>query len=232
MLKKTIVCLIALTVTLGALASLQVYYVSNGGNGTLFWNENTAYVFLNLDNLGYRLSYLQYIGQTLKEGLGVGREPSDKRYSSVVFTINSSNVNRHAFDDMRLSEYFVIKGIVLSGDQNTGILWKWDEDHFERASSQDQHNLTEAGASGMPAPEYDDLDGWHKRINIFSHKGEYTYVIKLNGANLSLETRREGVHDLSVELVRSDGTIETIWRLDGYPRKVSKAEYEHAFRKH
>jgi hypothetical protein len=228
-LKKTIVCLIGLALILGALAFLHVYYISGGAGGTLFWNGNTAYLFLNRDSLGYRMNYLQYIGQTLKEALGVGRPPSEKRYSSVVFTISSSNVNSYVLDGMRLSEYFVINGSVLSGHQNTGILWKWDQDHFVRASSQDQRNLAEAGASSLPGPEYDDLDGWHKRINIFSHKDEYTYVINLNATTLSLRVKRERLDDLSVDLERSDGTNQSIWHLDGHPRKVSKAEYEQIF---
>jgi hypothetical protein len=228
-LKKTIVCLIGLAVILGALAFLHVYYISDGAGGTLFWNGNTAYLFLNQDSLGYRMNYLQYMGQTLKEALGVGRPPSEKRYSSVVFTISSSDVNRYVLDGMRLSEYFVINGSVLSGDQNTGMLWKWDENHFVRATAEDQRNLTKAGESRVPGPDYDDLDGWHKRCCFFTRENEYSYLIKLDDATLSLRVKREHLDDLSVDLVRSGGTNKPIWHLDGHPRKVSKVEYEQIF---
>lgn len=232
MVKKILVLLLALAVLLCASAFLHVYFISDGGNGTLLWNGDTAYVFLDLGSLGYRLTYLQYIGQSVKEMFGVGREPSDERYSNVVVTINSGNFHRYVLNDMRLSQYFVINGSVLSGDLNTGILWKWDENHFERATAQDQRDLTKAGSGHMPGPEYDDVDGWHKRISIFSHNMEpYSYVINLKSATVSLRTRQERLDDLSLDIVRADGTTESIWHLAGHMRKVSKAEYEHVFAK-
>ena len=177
--KKTTVCLLALAVILCASAFSHIFYIVDGGNGTLFWNSDTAYLFLNLDSLGYRMSYIQYVGQIVREVLGAGRKPSDERFSVVVVTMNSGNVHRYILDDMRLSEYFVIDGSVLSGDQKTGILWKWDENHFERATAQEHRDLTKAGASHMPGPEYDDVDGWHKRINIFSHEDKYIYIMNI-----------------------------------------------------
>lgn len=229
MLKKIVVCLLVLAVIVCGSAFLHVFYISDGGTGTLLWNGDTAYLFLDIGSFGYRLTYLQYMRQTVKELLGVGREPSDKRYSNIVFTINHGNVLRYVLNDTRFSGYYVITGNILSGDLNTGILWKWNENHFERATAEDQRNLTQAGVSGMPGPNYDDVDGWHERINIFSHKGDYQYAVNLNERTLSLRTRRERVDDLSVDLVRPDGTNETIWHLDGHPRKVSKAEYERVF---
>src|ERR1700730_1822528 len=103
MSKKAIMGLVTLVVIVGVLAFLHVYYISDGGDGTLFWNRDTAYLFLDLGSLGYRLTYLQYIGQSVKEVFGVGREPSNERYSNVVFTINSGTVHRYVLDDMRLS---------------------------------------------------------------------------------------------------------------------------------
>jgi hypothetical protein len=227
MSKRAIMGLVTLVVIVGALAFLHVYFISDGGNGTLLWNGDTAYLFLDLGSLGYRVTYLQYLGQSVKEVFGVGREPSDERYSNVAFTINSGTVHRYMIDDMRLSGYYVINGSVLSGDGNTGILWKWNENHFERATAQDQRDLTKAGESRMPGPNYDDIDGWHERISIFSHNMEpYTYVINLKGATLSLRTRQERLDDLSFDIVRADGTTESVWHLAGHMRKVSKAEYQ------
>jgi hypothetical protein len=231
-LKKTIIYLLALAVIVSASAFLHVFYISDGGDGTLFWRGDTAYLFLDLGRLGYRLTYLQYVGQSVKEVFGVGRGPSDERYSNVVFTINRGNVGHYVLDDMRLSEFYVVDGSVLSGDLNTGALWKWNNNHFERATAQDQRDLTAAGAaSRIPGPDYDDVDGWHKRCCFFTRRNEYSYVINLDGATLSLRARRERVDDLSIELLRSDGTKETIWHLDGHPRRVSKTEYEQAFGK-
>ena len=102
-----------LAVILCASAFLHVSYIYDGGNGTLFWNGDTAYLFLDLGTLGYRTTYIQYLGQTLKGLFGVGQEPSDQRYSNIVFTINSGNVSRYILDNMRLSEYYVINGSVL-----------------------------------------------------------------------------------------------------------------------
>jgi len=231
MLKKAVVFLLALAVLVAALSLFHVFYISDGGNGTLLWNGDTAYLFLNLGSLGYRMTYFQYVGQIAREALGMGREPSDERFSNVIFTISSGNVHRYAIEDMRLGEYFVSNGNIYAGDLNTGILWKWDEGHFERATSQEQVNLTKAAASHMPGPDYDDVDGWHERCCFFTRKNEYSYPLNLNRAALSLTARCERSGDLAVDLVRSDGTKETIWHLAGHSRKARKSEYQHVFAK-
>ena len=231
MLKKAIICLLALTIIVLGFGFLRVFYVYNGCNGTLLWDGDAAYLFLNLDSLGYRMTYLQYMGQTVKEVFGLGRVPSDKRYSSVVITIKASNVNSYVLNNMHLSEYFVVDGRVLSGDQDTGILWRWDENHYERATSQDQYDLTKVASSHMPGPDFDDVDGWYKRVNIFSRKDIYAYMVNLKESNILLTARREHLDDLSLDLTRAGGTNVTIWQLDGHLRKVRNAEYQRVFGK-
>jgi hypothetical protein len=229
--KKSIVFLLTLALILCVSAYLHVYFISDGGDGTLLWNGDKAYLFLDLGSFGYRLTCLQYIGQSFKELLGVGREPSDIRYSNVVFTIDPGNVHRYMLDNMRLSQYDVINGSILSGDLNTGILWKWDGDHLKRATAQDQRDLTKMGEARVPGPDYDDVGGWHKRVDIFSRAAEYINLINLKNATISLRATRQYLDNLSLELVKSDGTKETIWHLQGHSRTVSKAEYQRVFAK-
>ena len=103
---------------------------------------------------------------------------------------------------------------------------------MERATTQDQRDLTKVGESRPPGPEYDDVNGWHKHINIFSRNDEYTYVINLKGGVLSLTVKPGRSGDVSVDLTHHDGTKDTIWRLDGHLRMVNKAEYDRIFGKH
>jgi hypothetical protein len=119
MSKKIIILLVAAAAIAGASGWLHVYYIYEGGNGNLFWKGDSAYLFVDLGSFGYRMTYLQFIAQNLKDLFRVGREPSDERYSTVVLKINSGNVHRYVFSDSHLAEYFVVNGSVLSGDLNS-----------------------------------------------------------------------------------------------------------------
>ena len=68
MSKKATIGLVILVVLVVASAFLHVSYVYDGGNGTLLWNGDTAYLFLDLGSLGYRMTYLQYLACLIHEG--------------------------------------------------------------------------------------------------------------------------------------------------------------------
>jgi hypothetical protein len=226
MLKKISVRLLLMTVIMGAI--FHVYYIRDGGNGTLYWNGDTAYLFLNLGSVGYRVTYLQFIGESILAIFQWVPRPSDKRFSSVVFTITSDNFGRYVIDDVSFGEYDIANGIAYTRNLDTGKLWKWNHDHFEQATGEDESALSKR--SDTPGPDYDDFVGWHKRCCFLYRGSEYNQVLNLNGAKLSIVSKRKD-DDHSIDLVRPDGVTETILQLNGNSRNVSKSEYQHVFAK-
>ncbi len=227
--KKPVIVLLVLAFIVGVFARLHVYYIRDAGNGTLYWNRDTAYLFLNLGSIGYRVTYLQFIGNSILAVFQGVPQPSDKRFSSIVFTITSDNLRRYVIDDVPFGEYDITNGSVYTRNLDTEKLWKWDYDHFELATGEDERTL--AKRLDTPGPDYDDFAEWHKRCCFFYQGSEYNQVVNLNGAKLSIVARRKGLDDHSIDLVRSDGAAETIWHLDGNSRKVSKSEYQQVFAK-
>ena len=220
-------------IILGLFGSINLFYIRAGGDGTLFWNAGTAYLFLNLGSVGYRMSYLQFLPEVVRETFQGVREPSDQRFSEVVFVITPGYISHYTTDGMQAGDYNTSNGNVYTRDLTTGDLWKWSVNQFQQATAQDRVNLMKTLTKTPPTPgrDYDDIDGWHKRCCFFSRKNGYNYVINLNGQTLSLVARREMLADLSIELVRPDGTKQTIWQLVGHPRKVSRSEYQQVFAK-
>jgi hypothetical protein len=230
MLKKAIVCLFASALIVGVLASLHVFFIIDGADGSLFWKGDTAYVFLNRGALGYRMSYLQYIGENFKELLGVAATPSDERRSNEILVVTLAGVRHYVSQDTRFDPHVVSNGIIYAGYAD-GILWKWNHDHFEKGTAQDRLDFAKTVSSVIPGPDYDDVEGWHHRCCLFSHSAEYNIAIDLNLGRLSLVFRRKSLADLSLELIRPDGTKETIWHVDGDARRVSKSVYQQTFAK-
>jgi hypothetical protein len=226
MLKKAFVCLLVLIVILGAI--FHVYYIRDTGNGTLYWNGDTAYLFLNLGSVGYRVTYLQFIGESILAIFQWVPHPSDKRFSSVVFTITSDDLRRSVNDDAPLGEYDIANGNIYARNLDTGKLWKWNYYQFELATGEDERTLSNRPDS--PGSDYDDFAGWHKRCCFLYRGSEYNQVLNLNGAKLSIVSKRKD-DDHSIDLVRPDGATETILHLDGNSRNVSESEYQHVFDK-
>lgn len=222
--KKILVVLLITTVIVGTLASLRVFYVRDLAGGTLAWKQETAFIFLNLGTFGYRMTYLQYMGEVVSEMLHGVREPSDKRFSVVVLKITPNQVQQFVVPgDLSFTPS---AGGIFSGDEN-GKLWKWDDDHITEATAEERQKFF--GKTFPHGPDYDDVDGWHFRCCFFTRQDGYRYVVDLKGATVSLIAREKGVEALSIDWVRPDGSVETIWHLDENPRRVSKSEYQRDF---
>jgi len=226
MLKRAFVGLLVLIVILGAI--FHVYYIRDAGTGTLYWNGNTAYLFLNLGSVGYRVTYLLFIGESILAIFQWVPQPSDKRFLSVVFTITSDNFRRSVIDDVHLGECDIANGNVYTRNLDTGKVWKWNGEQFELATAEDERALSERPDSR--GPDYDGFAGWHKRCCFLYRGSKYNQVLSLNDAKLSIVSKRkDDVH--SIDLERLDGATETILQVDGNSRNVSKSEYQRVFAK-
>jgi hypothetical protein len=228
-LRKSLFALLAVSGIVLVSTFINIYSVRDGAGGTLFWKDNTAYLFLNVGRFGYRTSCLQYAGEIIEEILGGARSPSDKRFYVVVLQITPEEAQKYVAKDLYLGSYAVSDGSIYSGDLNDGILWKWDGGAFDRVNEADRQSFTKDQI--LNGPDYDNVDGWHERCCFLSRSNEYNYVVNLNVQTFTVVARREGVNQLSIDLSRPGQNPERLWSLSERPHIVSKAEYQRTFGK-
>ncbi len=222
MLKKTLVVATMFFVLLvGVLASVDVYYRSDGGGvECALWNADEAYLFANVIHRGYRFSYLGSLVEMVKEYFYVVPAPTDEASSTVVFRITPSGVQRYAAGDMSFDLYTPFEGEIYA-DQD-GALWKWAGSHFEVASSEEQRGLD--GIKRLSAEDFSDVHGWSARRRPGNLK------IDLGGKPITVDVTN-GLYHISIGMRRSGQAPEELWYLDERPHRISQAEYRHSFPK-
>ena len=218
--KKIIVILVILAALVVVSASLKTYRIREGASGTLFWNADEAYLFMNVGKFGTRLSYLQYIVEGFREALGAVRSPDARRYSVVVLRITPEAVQRYVKENTHLGSFILFEKNIYSRNLDDGTLWRWSGTAFVRASGQEQHSF-ETGKHPL-GPDFNNFDGWSERCCFPRPKVEF----EVEGRTLTLATNPKLLRQMSIELTRPGNEPERIWYLETRPSGVSKNEYE------
>lgn len=228
---------------LAALSLFKVYYVGSGVGGTLLWNGDEAYIFLGLSERGYRLSYLGYLFEAVKEAFPFGASsPSDKHSSVEVLRITPDTVQSYVADNINAGGMFDPFGKnVYTRDMNTGVLMKWSGKRFEPAGQEDQQAFEEASSAGNvpPGPRYDNAQGWSKRavVGDIIEKSPNAYVendvkvaVTIGGVPLTFNMNSGYIdHQAYIDVSRPGEAPKRIWSLDERSRRVGSAEYERIF---
>jgi hypothetical protein len=227
-------------VLVGALMALvfgKLYMIREDSGADLLWNSNEAYLFVNVARRGFRINYLEYPWVVLKELLYGVRGPDDQRTSLTVLHIRASGVERHvveALDEEQANTpdlYTPFQGQIYANYH--GSLCKWTGNKFETATTEEQHRLD--GTNHLIATDIEkDAAGWSKR-GFGEAVSDYKFAVDVGGKFTLYVTNKRveqsGAAVLSVALDRPGQSPENIWQVDGRPGRVSKKEYESAFRK-
>lgn len=223
---KRLIVVVGVLGLLVVLASFHTYIVIAGCSGDLLWNSDEAYLFAGCARLGYRISYLEYPIEVVRERLRVVRQADDKRSSTIVIRITPSVVHTYNADGLSFEFYTPLGGTVFANHE--GALWKWSGANFDEASSQEQERFE--GTKQLTGLDIDNLGGWSKRSEILSRTEEVKVPLELDGKSLVLVVK-PGFRgkDISIDLLRPGRGAERIWYLDQQPRRVSKSEYEREF---
>jgi hypothetical protein len=186
-------------------------------------------VFLGCGHFGYRLSYLEYPLEALREYFGVARQLDDTRSSTIVLWVTPTAAQTHTAEDLKFDFYTPLEGTVFAN--HDGTLWKWSSTRFEQATAEEQEKFE--GTGRLSAFDLTGARGWSKRSNILNQNAdELQFPLELGGKSLALVVKRQRKgEDISINLVRSDIPVERIWHLDQGPHIVTKAEYELSFPK-
>jgi hypothetical protein len=240
MLRKSVITVItSIGVLLFLLISLKVYVIRGTGGGALYWNADEALLFIAENNYGARMSALRYIAEPFLLSLGDVRAPDDTRCrKTLVVGITDKDV--HVYDT-DLYRYGGENGCQFQAERFAGNfyevawpkLWKWSDTRFDRPTPQEYGAYAEAlfaGKTVLQHPwEFDNVNGWSMRG--FGQTGP-TYQFTLNGQPVTILFHGETSHaePLSVDLIRPGQAPQKIWSFDVRPHRVSKSEYETAFR--
>ncbi len=228
------VVLLLLVAGITVSASLTMYYIREDSGGDLLWNADGAYIFMKTGQRGFHTTLLRYPLVILEQYLYAPPPANADHFSETVIRVTPSAVERHIVDVPENSPGNAPSLYTPLGDQIfalcQGVLCKWADDHFERATPQEQRKL--GGTNGLVADKDTQINGWSKRPFVpapvdYHWDVEAGKEFKLSITNRVVDKIGDGA--LSIELIRAGQVPQRVWYLDGHPRRVTKAEYEHAF---
>ena len=210
----------------------KIYAIRDDCGGDLLWNADEAYVFMNVARRGFRISYVEYPWVILKELLNGVRGPDDERTSVAVVHITASGVEHHVVEMLdeepaNTPDFYTPRDAYIYANYH-GSLYKWTGNKFEAATEEEQRRLD--GTNQLDEKHME--KGWSKR-GFGAASTDYQFAVdvgqtfKLEVTNKQPDRSRRSI--VSLDVVRPAQAPETIWHLDGRTRRVSRAEYEHAF---
>jgi hypothetical protein len=233
---KAMVAIAVLAAAMVAAASLRTYTIVEGGGGYALWNAHEAYLFISVSQKGYHCSYLKYPLEVIGEYLYAVPLPDDNLRSFMVIRITPSTVERHLVDLKGIAPgsgpdlYTPFEDRIYANCPDLGGLCRWAGDQFERATEEEQRKLD--GINRLIQKDIDNVNGWSKQgfgpgpiNNKVTIKPNDKF--ELSVANLAADGSGYGA--VSVDLLRPSQAPERICYLDGHPRRVNKAKYEHVF---
>ncbi len=156
-------------VLLAVLASavLKLYFIRNDSGGTLIWNDKEAYLFMTTAQRGLRVSYLSYALVLLKQFFYAVTSPDDERVIVTVIRVTSSSTERHVINVVHPNPgtapglYTPLRGHIYANCPEFGGLCRWNSDHFERATDQEQRELD--GINSLTVPDFVNVGGWSRQ---------------------------------------------------------------------
>jgi hypothetical protein len=243
LLNKSVIVLIVAAGILFLLTYPEVYVVRGSGGGVLYWNASEVLLFMEASTSGAHMSYPRYALEPFLVGLGDVRSPNDERCSqAVVIRVTDKEVQRYETDLYRYAEVpycgmtiVPLEGSIYEGYPAERKLWRWSSTEFKPATSEQVRDFEETRvvatlASSSHPWEFDNVDGWSMRI-FGQTRPEYQLVLNGQPVTIIFHGETWPRMPVSADLIRPGGSPQTIWRFDGRPHPVSRAEYDRSFEK-
>jgi hypothetical protein len=233
MSRKFGIGLLVLLIGITLSASRSVYWEGEGANGDVFWNQNEAFVFLNVVRHGYHYSYLNVLGEISMEVLGRVPTPNDDSWEVVVLRVTPDSIQTIQTQRLGLGPYVLFGESIYAKEANSETLWKWNGTRFERAPTQEGQEIRgkwgtqwdTTKAVGQPVrPDFDAVNGWSGRYDLVMR----TLKIDFQGTTVVLIGKNLFPKE-SIQLVRDGRPPATIWEMGNRPTPISKRRYELLF---
>src|SRR5258708_3737807 len=178
---KAMVAIAIFGAAIVAAASLRMYIIVAGGSGYALWNTNEAYLFMSVSHRGYRMSYLEYPWEVLKEYFSVVPSHDDDLRSLTVIRVTPPTVERQFVDLKGIAPgsgpdlYTPFEDRIYANCPDIGGLCRWAGDHFERATGEEQRKLE--GINRLIQRNIDNEKGWSKH-GLGPAPVDYKFTIK------------------------------------------------------
>ena len=227
--RALIICLVvAAALATSGYAKLSLVFTE--ASGSLFWDADEAYLFLDYANSGVRMSYLSYLLEFPKTMLGGPTLRSDLSGSVLALRISRQAIEPLTTQDLSLGDYRFVKGDIYSRSGIDGSIWKWSGTAFIRASGDEDRAFNPVAPGGFLG--FDNVNGWSERAQLGGGvRDGYEVPFTLGGEKFSLVTRQGALGEVSIDLIRPGQAPQKIWSLDQSTRWVSKAHYQRIFHK-
>jgi hypothetical protein len=233
--KTTVACIVlVLLAGIAAATSPSLYYVRGDSGGDVIWNADGAYVFVKTGERGFHTTILAYPWVALKQYFYAPPLADDERFSETVIRVTPSWSNIIVVDvpgnspGNAPSLYTPLGDRVFANCQ--GVLCKWADDHFERATEEEQRAF--GGTNHLIADKDTQVNGWSKR-GFVPAPTDYQFEVEVGGQlKLSVENHvvdRTGVGAVSIDQLNPGQPPKRLWYCDARPRSISKGEYKRTF---
>lgn len=233
---KLTVLAVGFVITIAILVLEKTHIVRDDSGGTLLWNSNEAYLFMDVHRRGARIRYIEYPWAIFETLFGGVRPPDDQRTSVVVIRVTAAGVEHRVVQMLEEHPgntpnlYTPFDDVIYANCG--GHLCKWNGNKFEKATEEEQHRFDGIYKLGAKDDTNKGAGAWSQR-DVGSSSGDYRIAADVGGkftvtiTNQRLD--RAGQSGISVNVLYPGRVPEPIWYFDGRPRTVSKTQYTDVF---
>jgi hypothetical protein len=237
--KKTLIWILTVLTLAAAVIVLlpRVYLTFDGAHGTILWNANEAYLFIDIRRFGHEMSAAGFPLFRITSQLGVVQEANDESGRLIVIRVSGSEVSQHEQGisyrppGSEPGQYTPRQGRIYANYPGLGGLCFWAADHFEPASPEQRRGFN--GINGLTQKDFD--IGWASR-EFTVGSGDVDDVSTINvGSAFRLVLSDLGSKDadrtLTVDLLRPGQRAARIWSVDLHWGRIRGMEYRRIFTK-
>jgi hypothetical protein len=235
--KTFIWILIVLLLAAAIIVWPRVYLTLDGAHGTILWNANEAYLFIDIRRIGHEMSVVRFPLFWIASRLGVVSEANDESGRLVVIRVSGSEVNQHEQGisyrppGAEPGQYTPRQGRIYANYPALGGLCFWSGDHFEPAPAEQRRGFN--GINGLTQKDFD--LGWASReFTVGPGDADDRSTIDV-GNNFRLVvsdlSAKDADRTLSVDLLRSGQRAARIWSVDLHWGRIRGMEYTRIFTK-
>ena len=212
---------------------LRAYLIRTDAASDALWNSREAYFFVHRERFGWHVKWIGYPLMAAGERFGHIEPADDWRGTIYVVRITSSGMERHVLELTDRRPGSGPNMLTPIGDRIWtnfpalgGLCW-WATDHFERATQEESQRL--GGIDhlyNLNNRAYRNEGGWSKAVVV----PEQTVLISLGDGTELSAYGGAGRVPLSIEMHRQGAEPSTVFSVETGAGRVSRSDYQHAFR--
>lgn len=210
---------------------VQVYFVADHAGVAVFQKSDEAYLFVGGGHTGWHCPALAFPVFLALGYFGSVSEPSDQVVLPMVIEVTPQGVQRWVNAPVDVASLTPFQD-GFYGLCPGAVLCKWTEKGFVRATPEEEKRI---GVDNLHRGSLDNklVNGWTTHELKFG-PGDHFEVPLGKDLVIAVQNRsmKDGAYrDVTVDLLRRGQAPENLYHANGFPRRVSKSEYDQLFGK-